>query len=616
MPDETDDPRRSAEGELALARLALAEDDLPHAAQHVAGAIAYAPTLPEVHELLATLAARADGALRLFPVDDPPFIGAVVARAHLLAAAGRPGDGLQLLAAASHHRPTADWAGVPWVTAVGLGARLDPDQLARIVLQVCAGTADPVPADQRAPLRPYLTLLQDGIAANPRHGLLLGAGSALARRVGAVDLAVSWATRGVRAAPSKLTEVWLGYAYRSAGQPRKALAALRRAVTHDPDDLAVYVDIAGTLADGGRLDAALRWTDRALAKDPTFDCARHTAHRLRYRRDGDIAHLVALVDFVREHPDDTHEHADLADCCHDQPWLGQLPPAGEAVVNVLRQVLASGTPVFGGKLRLSSLEGPSAMRALAAGIPDVAVTVDTVPAPDIRIPRQVGGPVLWRYDGTDAVPALPPPAPEAADRVRQLAQAAWPNPPAAYDAAVALATVDLADLLAVLLHPPAIPATELGRALSRHDPALWVRAVQVYACLGVLHHRTDEPWPQSTRRRVLLGLAWGTEDWITEAALFALVTAAWIDPSVRPDVARSVADRLVDIAAVGRQRPVTIAWSVARLALVAPGLDPGATRLARRIVTAEEAAGGRAATPRRTRRGRRRRLIGWLTRRS
>ena len=34
----------------------------------------------------------------------------------------------------------------------------------------------------------------------------------------------------------------------------------------------------------------------------------------------------------------------------------------------------------------------------------------------------------------------------------------------------------------------------------------------------LLHHRTDEPWATSTRRRVLVELIWGVEDWITEAA--------------------------------------------------------------------------------------------------
>ena len=49
-----------AQGELSLARVAIAEGDLKHGANHVAGAIAYAPALPEVHEVLAGLAARSE----------------------------------------------------------------------------------------------------------------------------------------------------------------------------------------------------------------------------------------------------------------------------------------------------------------------------------------------------------------------------------------------------------------------------------------------------------------------------------------------------------------------------------------------------------------------------
>ncbi|KKK07153.1 tetratricopeptide repeat protein [Micromonospora sp. HK10] len=582
MPD--DDPALSAQEELALARLALGEGDLRHAASHVAAALVQAPTLPEVHETLARLNAASGGDLDLFPIGQHAFVGAVVARAHLLAAAGRPAEGLDLLAAATGYAPGADWAGVPWVTAPGLPQRLDPERTARILMQICAAVPDPVPRRRRDPLRPYLTLARNAITVHPRHPLLLGAASALARRLGEVALAVTWAARGVRAEPSKLGEVWLGYAYRSAGRTRDALAALGRAVELDPDDLAVYADIAGTLADNGRLDEALDWIDRALAKDPTFDCAVHTAHRLRFQRDGDVAHLVALADFVRDHPDDTHEHGDLAESCRSRPWLGQVTPAAGPVLDALRQALAAqgAAPVA---VRLDALEPPSAMRTAAAAVPGLDVEVAAVAEPDPREPRRDPTRPLWRYEGTTAAPTLPAPSAEAAERIRQLAHPAWPHPPAAYDAAVALATVDLDDLLGLLVHPPDAPATALGQVLTGQDPSLWVRCVQVWACLGLLHHRTDEPWAGSTRRRVLLELVWGVEDWITEAALFALVTAAWVDPGVRPDVARVVAERLADAAAVARERRVPIAVSLAHLALATPDLDPATRDLAGELVS-------------------------------
>jgi tetratricopeptide (TPR) repeat protein len=514
--------RRSADRDLEQARAALDRGEMHHAADHLAGAIAQAPTLPETHELLSRLAARADGALELFPLEQHAFVGTVVARAHLLAAAGRPEDGLPLLAAASGHTPGVDWAGVPWVSDPALGVRMEPGLLARTIMQLCTAVGDPAPEAGRVALQPYLTVVRNAIAAHSEHSLLLGAGSALARRVGQADLAVDWAARGARLRPSKLAEIWLGYAYRSAGRLPEALAALRRAVTHDPDDLSVYADIAGTLADHGRLDDALAWADRALARDPEFDCAVHTAHRLRYRADGDLIHLIRLADFQRDHPDDTHEHTDLAECCADVPWLSRVPAAPEARPDARR---------------------PTPATAVSAG---------------------------------------------AAERLRRIAHPLWPHPPAAYDAALGLVLVEPDELVALVANPPVPPDTDVGRALAEHDPELWGRCAQVWACLGLLHHGTDEPWPMSERRRRLVELAVQGTDQITEAALFALVTYAWIDPEARADVAALVAGRLTDVAPAGRRPAAPIAWSVAHLALATPGLDAAARDFATALIAAEE----------------------------
>ena len=514
-----EDSRRSADRDLEQARAAIERGEMHHAADHLAGAIAQAPTLPETHELLSRLAARADGGLELFPLEQHAFVGTVVARAHLLAAAGRPEDGLPLLVAASGHTPGVDWAGVPWVIDPELGERMEPGLLARIVMQLCTAIGDPAPEAGRDALSPYLTLVRHAVDAHPEQAMLLGAGSALARRLGEATLAVEWAARGARLRPSKLAEIWLGYAYRSAGRIPESLAALRRAVMYDPDDLSVYADIAGTLADHGRLDDALAWADRALAKDPEFDCAVHTAHRLRYRADGDLAHLVRLADFQRDHPDDSHEHADLADCCADAPWLGRVPSAPDAPGDPAREPFVAGRPTA-----------------------------------------------------------------SAVQRLHRVAHPLWPHPPAAYDAALGLVLVEPEDLLALIAHPPAAPENEVGRALSALDPALWERTAQVWACLGLLHHRTDEPWAGSARRRMLLELATGGLDGITEAALFALVTCAWVDPAAREEVAALVGDRL----RAADQAHHPIAWSVAQLALATPDLTPEQRENARAVARAEE----------------------------
>ncbi|TCB97679.1 tetratricopeptide repeat protein [Micromonospora zingiberis] len=603
MAEGTDDRALPVTEELARARTALDAGDLTHAAGHLAGALARAPTMPEVHETLARLAtASGSGGLDLFPLQHHTFVGAVVARAHLLAAAGRPAEGLDLLVAASAHAPGTNWAGVPWVTSPDLAERIGPDQAARVLMQVCAAAPDPVPPADRAALAPYLTLAHNAVTVHPEHALLLGTASALARRVGEVPLAVRWATRGVRAAPSKMGEVWLGYALRSAGRTREGLAALRRAVDHDPDDLAVYADIAGTLADHGRLEEALGWIEQALVRNPSFDCAVHTAHRLRFQRDGEVRHLVALADFIRDNPDDSHEHADLAECCRGRPWLGQLTPPPTADPALAPPSANSGIaspPTDPSTTSPSTDSGVASRptdRALVSPPTDPAlVSPPTDPAivsppaeSDVASPSNgsVARPESSPAGGADPVRSAArrvpsPPSAEAARRLRELAHPAWPHPPAAYDTAVALATLDLTDLLGLLAHPPETPQTALGRVLSGQDPALWVRCVRVWTCLGLLHHRTDEPWASSTRRRVLVELAQAAE--VTEAALFALVTAAWVDPAVRPDVARVVAERLTAVAEAAQAGRVSMAVSLAHLALATPDLDPDSLALARTL---------------------------------
>jgi hypothetical protein len=88
-------------------------------------------------------------------------------------------------------------------------------------------------------------------------------------------------------------------------------------------------------------------------------------------------------------------------------------------------------------------------------------------------------------------------------------------------------------------------------------------------CLGILHHAAEEPWATSTRREVLVDLAFGVEDWVADAALFALVTAAYREPAVRDEVRRLVRARLD--AAVAADRLVTIEESLAQLMMVTPG---------------------------------------------
>lgn len=595
MTDGVDEPRVEAEGELALARMALDSGEVPHAANHVANALAHDPTLPEAHEVLHRVASRWSGDLaELYPLDDAagggPSVGTVVAHAHLVARTA-PADALMLLVAASKYDPGRPWdAG--WLQQDDLAARIGADGVGRACLSLGSALPDPVPAGDQASLAPYADLARAGVAAFGDHQLMLLGASALLRRLGAAAEAVACAGHAEKLAPTYLSSVFLGYAHRAAGDVGEAVAAWQRALRHQPDDVAVRTDIAELLDKDGRLDEALTWIERAVAIAPDDPSAFPTACVLRYRADGDVAHLVALADYLPRQPDNGHAHRQLTQACR-QPWLGWVPQPTDAVVNMLRQVLADDSTRAdsprddGGEslvVTVSAPEAPSALRTFQRVLPRAEITVSQVLTPESVEPRRPVRYGIWRYHGSAADATVTPAQPAAADVVTRLAEPNWWHPVAAYDAAVALSGQRVADLLGLMAHPPGPPDTELGQALARYEPALWVRGVQVFACLGLLHHRVDEPWPTSTRRAVLVDLAFGVEDWVTEAAVYALVVAAWVDPAVRPDVVDLVAARLVDAADAAQHRPMLLAGSLATLAKVTPGMPAEFTRLADTVI--------------------------------
>ncbi|WP_153462072.1 tetratricopeptide repeat protein [Streptomyces kaniharaensis] len=597
------DERLAAEGEVAVARLAIDSGELPHAADHLADAIVGDPQLPELHEALAELCAAVGGpaaARELFPLDGEVYLGTVVCRAHVEAAAGDWDTAIGLLASAIQYEPVRPWAHAAWLAREDLPGLVDPDAVAQAVARAAGVLPDPLPAELASAVQPFEDFVQAVVARHPDHPLLLVMASGLTRRLGATARAVELAEHAQRLAPGYMPSVMLGNALRADGRPEQALAVweaeLRRvAPANDNDSSYLAVDVAELYGFLGRPADGLPWLERVLATEPDHPKAAPAIHGLRHAVDGSTAHLLALADHHRAHPDHDYAQDLLERLSHREPWLGLLPGATEATVNVLHQVLASPDTTRDSEIdcTVTALEPPSSQLALHLALPRSTVGYQSVREPDPRRPlREPGEPAtrVWAWDGTDPRPAVAPPAPESADLVRATAEIVWPTIPAAYDHAVRLAGLPLDDLVGVLAHPPAPREDDLGRALLAHQPELWVRAVQTFACLGIAHHRTDQPWQDSDRRRVLVDLLLGPEDWVVEAAGLALVAIGWTHPETRADIAAQLRLRLRYCADARRTRVVTILRSVGRLALAAPWLPSADLALAQAVIRADEAA--------------------------
>ena len=567
--------RLEAEGEVAVARLILDGGDLEHAANHVAGAIGTDPSLPEAHEALAALVARVGGpvaALELFPAASR-YTGELACRASLLAAIGRPDEAVLLLAGVMAAAPARPWAAVAWMADPELPSRLSAESLTQAVLRLCQGLGDPVSEEEQETLAHFAAVVR-AVVARGEDPQLAAVASGLARRLGDTALAVEWGEVAVRSGAGAMGAIMLGNALRRAGRVDETIALWTQTVEQDPSQTYLTVDLAELLAFVGRRPEGLALLERLVAAEPEHEKAAPALLGMRYEADGDTVHLLELTDHYRTHPD--HDYAGYLVAHHVQrlPWLGRVTGGTEACINVLRQLVEQDNLGLTGEMSLSIIEPPSAINTLRLVIPGLHVAFLEIGDPDPRLPAAEVGIAVWRYEDCDAVPAVAPPSAQALALVRDLATPNWPGPTSLYDHAVALAGVPVADLLGVLAHPPAPQDAPWSDGFAMEVPDYWVRSVQTIACIGIAHHRTDQPWIGSERRRILVELLNGPEDWVCEAAGMALVTVGWAVPETRADVLEWLLNRVSQFMQVAEKRAVTVLGSMCHLVLACPWLEP------------------------------------------
>lgn len=277
-----------------------------------------------------------------------------------------------------------------------------------------------------------------------------------------------------------------------------------------------------------------------------------------------VESLIALADRLRSDAAQNHERIELFASCDGLPWLAHVPDPAESCIKILANSDPK-TRAVPCELGISSMEVPSALATFRRWWPGAFIAMGDPGQPDPRKPLMPGI-TQWRFDGVNASPALDPPsAAGSAAIAAHFAGLPWEPPPLMYEAAAPLADIAVEDLLASMVHPPHMPAGRWDRL-----PGLWERYMQAWCCLGLLHHRPEQPWSASTRRQMLVELAYGVEDWITEAALYALIAAAWVDPACRSDVAGLVETRYLTLREAAETRPLTVGVSVAQLVCIAP----------------------------------------------
>jgi len=339
-----------------------------------------------------------------------------------------------------------------------------------------------------------------------------------------------------------------------------------------------------------------------MAGDRSFPHRDAAGRALRFRKGRELADLMAVID--DPHPCGTIELI-VALAGAQSPWLNWVPMPTEAVANLANEVgrrRAAGEPMDLTRVGLSAAEPPSALTAFRLVVGAARFEIAEFPDPDIRLPLGRGRFAVWEYDGVDARPTVAVPSADAVTRLHAVANEPWASPLSGYLEAAPLGELSLDDLLGLLGHPPGPPTTPRWRQLAGTTPMYWYRLLQPWVCLGLLHHAPDEPWASSTRRRVLLDLSMGVEDWVVDSALFALVTSAYREPSQRDEARRLVSERFR--AAMLARREVTILGSLAHLMRITPDATDEERRAAVQALAQldqRDAADGTAGEPARRR---------------
>lgn len=517
----------SPDFELFIATLELESGgDLAHGARHLDKLLSFDPGNSEWLALLERYMDAVPDIESLIPRGDELYYTTEALRAYLWLKKGRLTEAIDLFASVSRAKPDSKyleaWV-LPWLEAPGIVEQL-PSECAHILFLVVLThfpEAKFAPVRQLKYVERWANLIERYLEARPDarapHMQLATAG--LFRKAGQYDKAIAIAQRDFENQPNWSNATALGLALRYKGSPDEAEKYFEKALVLDPADNSARLEAADTFFEVGNWQRALNWYEGALKKDSDQQWAKPSAIYCRWM----ITNQQGLIDeVVRLANNGNHRAYALA----MQAFNSGLPAPPDATANILRQLrekILSGSKL-GTKvgLTLSSLEAPSnflafrmEMEALGSAETVLSATCQEIPNPDPRnCIREVAYP-LWNYQDTDASPALPKPPSDVLDAVAKLAKTKYDrqeNFAAASHVASQLGPKRMPELLAVMVHPPAVP--ESWTALS------WLPRVQLTVALIVA--QLDEGWEGSARKEGLLSILYGPQDWTTNAAIRAM----------------------------------------------------------------------------------------------
>ncbi|MCL4203488.1 MAG: tetratricopeptide repeat protein [Pirellulaceae bacterium] len=528
---------------------------LQRGAIHLAWLLNFAPSDPDSLKLLEQyLQVSAADPLSLYPESESGHRhqACEAVRAFILARLGRLGEAIDLLVAivsASQESSYLEAWALNWLKPAGTVESVPPQTVLKLFLLVLQRYPESrlITASQQQELDRYVEIARRWIYSGELLDLAEMTRTGLLRKAGRFSEALQVALRFVQERPGWHSYTAEGLVRREMGDVAGALAAFERAIQYAPDDLADRLEAADMFFDHQQWEDARRWYSHVLESHPDHPWALPSSLYCQWKLTGDKSHLDRIWAMLNENATSRRAYQ-----LYERflPYLGFLPEPGGTTAEFLRQVApqlgstevaeGNGNPNPEFTLSLTHLEAPStrlAFRRLTEACRRKArllVNVQNIPQPDPRYPCRPVKYLLWTYHETEPAPAAPVPRPDVVERIAALAlepydyQANWAS---ASRVATKFEATDAANILAVMVHPPALPAGE--------NVLCWLPRVQLAAALVLAN--LEGTWHNSVRRDALLSVLWGAADWTTTAAIIAMTQVARHNETTAADIREAFA---------------------------------------------------------------------------
>ncbi|WP_238013113.1 hypothetical protein KZZ52_38990 [Dactylosporangium sp. AC04546] len=267
------------------------------ALRYLAAAVAQAPHDPEPYAQIAELREQHPAEIARL-VARPDTLPTLLADAYLLYLDGDMDRAALAMGALTGQSPYVAWAGAPWFGSGRFLGTVGAPALADATMCLLDFGHELDSDDMRERLAPWFAAI-DAVTAREPLPEAMARMAVLLRECGLPGESLALCDRADAAGRVVLTEVVRAGTHRARGDRRAAAAAFERALTLDPGNWSVLLELANLAAEEDDFAAAAGFAGRGEALAPPAEVTvRAAAAAYRARSTGSVADLDAFVELA------------------------------------------------------------------------------------------------------------------------------------------------------------------------------------------------------------------------------------------------------------------------------------------------------------------------------